>query len=93
MHNANTSSALRVNAHQSALLQEFQQLRNKAFALNVFIGARFARDAAAGCKEDGFKGLAQACWALSAELHDVPGSYDVYALARELGTAFASEVR
>lgn len=83
--NTNTTAA------QSRILARFTALRQQAWGVQGAVGQRaaldFARNAARGWCDDGFAGIASACWALSADLANVPGAYDVFAEARALGFA------
>ena len=76
-----------ITAAQSALIRRLGRLRAKAFAVDLHIGAAFARASAKGWKEQGFAGIGEACFVLHQELSEIPGTWDAWFEARDLGHA------
>lgn len=73
-----------VTRQQDAFLAQAVELRRKAFAVGLDVGAQFAVAMADGWRRHGVAGVRAACWDLAEMLADVPASWDVYARAREM---------
>lgn len=85
------NTAPQVNAVQSRLLARFTTVRGAAFALDLFIGAAFAREASAEWNSRGFAGLASACFNLRGAIANVAGACDLHEEAGLLAAQCAAQ--
>lgn len=81
------------NSHRDLLIRRLRALRALMWRKHYDRAQEFACGSARGWKDEGWAGVAFACWALSQEMYHVEGGYDAYEEARALGCLFATEAR